>query len=526
MLPLDKLSEAAVAALREHGLSEEDVAIAIQMDLDFDGNFGESWLLYRPETHSIIRLLADPGSIPKGTKKHSHGNFENFGKKENALKVSYLDELSFDYISDLSVDTFMSSNRLLYQNHTAARPDTEGMESEAADAAMAAWDEGASTEVAAFCTNTKRQKLFAFCDIAERLFRGDEITEEDQIFDQFNAKCPKCGKVYENQFRKVCTHCVKKNAVVKRLLGFLAPFKAYVGLVIFCMLATSAISLTNPILSGQLLYDNVIDPNGKWHNLTMLFTVLSAIFGLALVSLGIGLLQNWANAKMSFRMAKNMKQTIFDAIMELSLSYFNQNPTGRLISRVDYDVDRIRAFFVGSVPTFIINVINFIGLTFFLFFLNWKMTLIVFIPVPIIILIFRVALPKMGRMYTKQWRAHSSMSSMLSDSLSGIRVVKAFAKEAEETYRFSGYANRLYKANLKVNLTALTIFPVVGLLIGLSSQMIWGYGGLQVMGKQMTYGDFVTYLGYIGMTVCIVPLVLIWPVLRSRGVVPRVYKKK
>lgn len=499
MLPLDKLSDAAILALKEKGISPEDVSIAIQMDLDFDGNFGESWLLYRADTHSIIRLLADPNSIPKSAKHHAHGNFENFGKKESAESVSYLDELSFDFISDLSVDTFMSSNRLLYQNHSTKRPDTEGMDEEKANEAMDSWHENATTEIAAYSTNTKRQRLFAFCDIVERLFRGDEITEEDQIFEQFNAKCPKCGKVYENQFRKVCTNCVKKGAIFKRLFGFLAPYKAYVALVIFCMLATSAISLINPILTGQLLYDRVIDKGGDLHTLPMLFTVLSAIFALALVGLGVGILQNWANAKMSYRMSNTMKQTLFESIMNLSLSYFNQNPTGRLISRVDYDVDRLRAFFVSTIPTFVINVVNFIGLTIFLFLLNWKMTLIVFIPVPIIVIIFRVMLPKMGRMYTKQWRAASSFNSMVNDSLGGIRVVKAFAKETEETYRFTHYATRLYKTNLKVNVTALTIFPVVGVLIGLSSTMIWGYGGMQVMGMKMSYGDFVTYLGYIGM---------------------------
>ncbi|MBO5257683.1 MAG: hypothetical protein J6C42_09325, partial [Clostridia bacterium] len=80
-----------------------------------------------------------------------------------------------------------------------------------------------------------------------------------------------------------------------------------------------------------------------------------------------------------------------------------------------------------------------------------------------------------------------------------MRVVKAFAKEAEETNRFYGYSEKLYNANLKVNITTLTIFPIVSLLIGLSSQAIWGYGGFLVMGNEMTYGEFTTYLGYIGM---------------------------
>ena len=78
MLPLDNLSEAAVRALVESGRSPENLSVALQMDLDFDGNFGESWLIYDPEKKSLIRLLADPDSIPKVTqtmKSHAHDNF-------------------------------------------------------------------------------------------------------------------------------------------------------------------------------------------------------------------------------------------------------------------------------------------------------------------------------------------------------------------------------------------------------------------------------------------------------------------
>lgn len=265
------------------------------------------------------------------------------------------------------------------------------------------------------------------------------------------------------------------------------------------MLASSGISLISPIINGRILYDNVISTSGKWHTVEKLFIVLSVIVALALVSLGINIIQNRANAKLSTRMTNKMKQNVFDALMGLSLSYFNNQSTGRLINRVNYDADRIRSFYIDGVPNFVINALNFIGLTFFLFSLNWKLTLMVFVPVPIIVIIFRVMLPKLWRMYSKQWRASSSMNSMLGDSLNGIRVVKAFAKEAEETHRFYKYSDRLFHANLKVNITSLTIFPVVSLLIGMSSQMIWGFGGLSVMGEQMTYGEFTTYLGYIGM---------------------------
>ncbi|MBR5753489.1 MAG: hypothetical protein IKX83_03290, partial [Clostridia bacterium] len=485
--------------MKEKGLSPDDMTVAVRMDLDFDGNFGESWLVYEKETRLVHRLLGNPDSIPRKQHKH-HTDFDDWGKIEYAAEVHYLDSFSMEYYSDLTVDTCLSSTRLLTLRHDSPRPDLpEDMEKEEKDRIHDEWNKDTVTEIKAQSTNATRQRLFAFCELIDRFLRGDEVGDDDQIFEQFNAKCPKCGRVYENQFRKVCKHCQNKNALIGRLLAFLKPYKMQVAVVILCMFASSAVALVNPIINGRILYDNVINSEGKWHTLTKLFIVLGTIVGLAMLSLLFNIVQNRTNAKLSTRMMNEMKKNVFDSMLGLSLSYFNNNTTGRLINRVNYDAERIRSFYIDGVPNFVFNSLNFIGLTFFLFFLNWKMTLLVFIPVPLIIVIFRVMLPKLWRMYSKQYRASSSLNSMLGDSLNGIRVVKAFAKEAEETHRFYKYSDRLYAANLKVNITSLTIFPLVSLLIGMSSQAIWGFGGLQVMGTHMTYGQFTTYLGYIGM---------------------------
>ena len=131
---------------------------------------------------------------------------------------------------------------------------------------------------------------------------------------------------------------------------------------------------------------------------------------MALLSLAISILQNRTNAHLSTQVALNMKLDIFTSMQKLSLSYFNNNQTGRLITRVNYDADRIRAFFIDGVPNLIINGVNFIGLTIFLFMMNWQLTLIVFIPVPLVVLMFKFMLPKLWRMYT---RRSSSLNAVL-----------------------------------------------------------------------------------------------------------------
>ena len=471
MLPLDFLTDEAKKAFEAAGKNIDELGVAIKLDLNFFGEFGETWLALDFERKRLVRLDVESGSY---------------------------DEFELALLASPYIDNFTSSNRLLAVHHSEAAPDKEAL-GEAFEEAEAKYKKEGRTTVLAYCTNACKRKFFAFLDVMKRTQNGEEVREDDQIFEQFNKRCPKCGKIYKDQNRLICDDCVKGRAIFLRMLGYFGDFKPQIITVVLCMFLTSAISLLNPIINGLVLFDNVISETGKYHKLEMVFIVVGVIFGMALLSVGINIIQNRANAHMSTRVTKKMKTDVFTALSGLSLSYFNKNPTGRLITRVNYDAVRINSFYIDGIPNLIVNSLNFIGLTIFLFTINWQLTLIVFIPVPIIVLIFKYKLPKLYRTYTKRWRRSSALNATLGDTLNGVRVVKAFAKEAEEAHRFGNLAKRLSDANLQVNLVTLTIFPFISLLISMSSQAIWGFGGINVMGGHMTYGEFTTYLGYLGM---------------------------
>ncbi len=465
MLPLNTFEKhpAAKNLLEKEGYTEDDLLVAFYEDLFIDGNFGEEWLAIDKDFENLLRVVPETGTVEK--------------TPIETLKNPY-------------IDNYNTSNRLL-----ATTENEDGTK---------------KTVVLGSCTNACKRYLMAFINIWERNLKvKGSIVSDDPLFEQFNARCPKCGTVYADQRRRICEKCSKKKGIIIRLLSYFKEFKLQFACVLFCLIMSSAISLLTPIVSGQVLYDQVIsEPSfneageqitGKLHSENYVFVFVGILFGMAIVALLIGILQNRCNAMMSTHVSRRMKIDLFSAMSKLSLSYFNQNATGRLINRVNYDAVRIRSFYIDGVPHLIVHLLDFIGLTIFLFSINWKLTLIVFIPVPIIVVIFKVMLPKLWRSYSRQWRRSSTLNAVLNDSLSGTRVVKAFAKEEEEGERFRHYATKLYEANLKTNLTSITIFPVVSLLIGISSQAIWGFGGVQVMHKFMTYGQLTTYIGYLGM---------------------------
>jgi len=459
MLPLDEWDERIGKAFASHGVSEESIRLSLVLDLDTEGGFGETILAYDAENKVLYRLA-----------------YTAKGREDASGEESFVSYEGKD-IDSMYVDNFVSSCRLLFR----------------------CGEGGAKTIVAAYSTNSRKKKLFAFIDIYERLAKGEAVEADDPIFEQFNQKCPKCGRRYTDQNRKICEHCLNKGAIFGRLLGYFRGHIPQFVTVLVMMLLTTGISLLNPIINGMFVYDRIISPEGDLHTVGWLVVGIGMIFGLGVLSVIVQIVQNRANAKMSTRVTLEMKLDIFSSLQKLSLSFFNNNQTGRLITRVDYDADRIRSFFIDGIPNLIINGLNFIGLTVVLLFLNWKLTLLVFIPVPIIVIMFKTMLPKLWRAHTKTWRASSSLNAMLGDSLTGIRVVKAFAKEVDEANRFNKYNRIKYETNLYLNIVSLTIFPIIGLLIGISSQVIWGVGGFEVMNKTMTYGEFTTFFGYIGM---------------------------
>ncbi len=512
MLPLDKLDTEARDGFSHRGVDLDELDVCVELDLDVKGNFGTTWLavnknkmlFYAMSVTSDAETVYRTKKAEAKAKRNKKDSDEEEEKEAVGLfRKGYFNEYDWNNLSNLYVDNYVSSNRVLGRLGKELEEPKDDAEREKIESEP----DMRQTITLAYSTNARKRQLFAFLDIVARLKKGEEVKDDDPIFEQFQQKCPKCGNVYKDQNRKICDTCTNQSAVIRRLLKYFTSFKLQLAIVVFCMFATSGISLLSPIVNGQFLYDQVIAKpgivNGRevgtLHSEKWVLIAVGIIFFMALLSLAISILQNRTNAHLSTQVALDMKLDIFTSMQKLSLSYFNNNQTGRLITRVNYDADRIRAFFIDGVPNLIINGVNFIGLTIFLFMMNWQLTLIVFIPVPLVVLMFKFMLPKLWRMYTKLWRRSSSLNAMLGDSLTGIRVVKAFAKETDETNRFYGYAHKHYEASLQLNMVSLMIFPVIGLLIALSSKAIWGFGGFQVMNGYMTYGQFITYFGYLGM---------------------------
>ncbi|MBQ9545580.1 MAG: ABC transporter ATP-binding protein, partial [Clostridia bacterium] len=429
--------------LEKSSVDAERIEAYLKLDLDAEGKFGEVWLMLSSDF--LYRLNASDGSV------ESH---------------------ALEEIEQLSVDSLATINRIVLK--ISGEP-----------------------KLFALCTNSVKKKIFCFVDVFERFKKGESVPEDDPIFEEFDVYCPKCGKPYTDRSRRICLDCLDKKSLLVRVLKYFAPYKLNIVVIFLTAAATCGLTLLSPWLAGTFLFDRVLSPTESDPFIRgNVLLGAGLILGCAILSVTMQIIRTRVNATMSNFATLSMKMDVFKVMQSLSLSFFNNNQTGRLINSVDNDTLQIRNFCTGSVPALIINTINFIVAAAMMFVFNWKLALVVFIPVPIILLILKRGIPKLDVAYTLRWRRRRSMLAMLNDNLVGIRVVKAFAKEDAETNRFVGLSQRYAKAALKVNLIHLLVFPLIAYLIRVSGKAVWGFGGIMVMDKIMGYGAFLTFISY------------------------------
>ena len=131
--------------------------------------------------------------------------------------------------------------------------------------------------------------------------------------------------------------------------------------------------------------------------------------------------------------------------------------------------------------------------------MSWKLALVTLVTIPTIIMIFRLMWRVFRGLHHRLWLFDSNMSSMVSDTLNGQRVIKAFAKEGEELDRFDTHSGQLAGAEINLTNTEFTTFPLVYLLMFLGQVIVTAIGGVMVVRGEMTLGTLLTFIAYLTM---------------------------
>lgn len=203
-----------------------------------------------------------------------------------------------------------------------------------------------------------------------------------------------------------------------------------------------------------------------------------------------------------------LRNDMFEHLTTLSTRYFNENKTGDFMAHFTSDLSAIRmALGPAVVTTFDAIIMTVMVVVKMVFYVDLRLTLLACIPMIFIMIGGIYFGSKVEKRFTKKQEAFSKMTDEVQESISGVRVVKAFVQEEKEIESFAGTNLNNKKANLSVVKLQATVLPLLDLLIGISSVITILYGGKLVLDGAITPGKFVAFNSYIGM--------LVWPMIAA-----------
>ncbi|MBQ6052552.1 MAG: ATP-binding cassette domain-containing protein [Clostridia bacterium] len=451
--------------IKARGIAIDGIISYGYTDMDKDGNFADCWVFFDKEN---IYFLT------------GYDRIEKIGGRKKLKTV--FDFVSFDIIphediKSLEIERYVSTARLIAVKKEDGKPVEELMK----------FSLGIANKLNSFVRHFNDFKEGKPAEYSERA--------DEELF------CPKCGTRYPDPEHKVCPKCMDKGSIFKRLLGFFKFYRKKL-IVYFAMLVISTVfSVLSPYVGTKLLYDNVLTPGVDANLFGEVGLVLLVIVAARILSLLINIGQNYIVAGIIPWVVYDLKVRIFSAMQKLSVSFYTSKQTGSLMTRVNRDSNNIYWFFVDGAPSVVVNGLMFIGILIIMFYMNWQLSLIVLVMIPLLLFLYRMIQRAFRRLHHVRWINEANMSSYISDSMSGQRIIKAFAKEKEEGERFSGYSGKSAAADKRVSNAESTIFPLLGLIMMLTNLVVLFVGGTMIISHTngMTLGKLMTFTAYMNM---------------------------
>jgi ATP-binding cassette subfamily B protein len=316
-------------------------------------------------------------------------------------------------------------------------------------------------------------------------------------------RCETCGQVIPHRMG-VCPACLDTRKLIFRLLSYTLPYWKFATMSLVLLLTATFIGLTPPLLM-RILIDEVLAPtasaaNSIWSDFTRP-DLLALLVGLLLL---VNISRNALSAFRSYIMTClgqtitfDLRQQVYRHLHHLSLSFYNERETGRIMSSITNDVSRLQDFISDGLQEAIRNVATILIICAILFSLNPSLAVLVLLPTPLLV-VFTIRFgARLHRVYHRLWRRWAGISALLADTIPGVRVVKAFAQENREVDKFEVRSRALLSGEIRVAKIRSVFTPIMTFLTSLGTLIIWWVGGNKVLSGTLTLGDFVAFTGYM-----------------------------
>lgn len=279
-----------------------------------------------------------------------------------------------------------------------------------------------------------------------------------------------------------------------RISSFLKPYRGQVILTLLMLLTLTGLNLLVPRIIQSVIDDGLLIGNTS-------YLVRSALFllGLGLVSALLGLGNRYLSEWVAARVGYDLRNRMYDHIQYLPFTYHDHAQSGQLISRCIEDVRSIEKFAGSSIAEIVRFFLLTLGILLVMLSVNVKLAMIALLPMIPLILMTAGFGTKIGQLFFAVDAAVGEVSNRLQENVTGVQVVRAFAREEYETKRFDVANKDVFTKWLYVIDEWAKIMPTTNWLTTLGTILILYFGGLMVMSSELTIGTVIAFNAYILM---------------------------
>ena len=459
-LTTEEVPQAVLASLNGQGDLGSKILLSVSSDILPDGKYGPGWL---------IATAADLFTI-----------------YPNGVNPKRVDKIPIAEIQEVEVRAQFGSGVLKVRTH----------------------EDGATV---AHFSRSMLDKFSKLPEEIESLISEARTIGEDENITKRNLdgtqhkkrRCDTCGQVIPHHMG-VCPACMDTRKLIFRLLSYTLPYWKLATTSLVLLLTATFIGLTPPLLM-RILIDQVLAPVANsnpsfWSRFARsdLLALLVGVLLLVNVSRnGLSAFRSYIMTLLGQTITFDLRQQVYQHLHHLSLSFYNERETGRIMSSITNDVSRLQDFISDGLQEAIRNVATILIICMILFYLNPALAALVLLPTPLLVVFTIKFGARLHRVYHRLWRRWAGISALLADTIPGVRVVKAFAQEKREVSKFEVRSRALLAGEIRVAKIRSVFTPIMTFLTSLGTLIIWWVGGNKVLDGTLTLGDFVAFTGYM-----------------------------
>lgn len=282
--------------------------------------------------------------------------------------------------------------------------------------------------------------------------------------------------------------------LMKRLLGYVKPYRKYVVLAIFLNVLVAGFGPLRPYLTKIAIDDKIT--NGDYHGLLLIsvLLLLSLIFQ-SVIQYYLTFYTEYMGQKIIY----DLRIKIFSHVQRLALKYFDKTPNGRIVTRVTNDVEALNELFSSGIVMVFSDVFIIVWIFAFMFTMSWDLSLVTLSVLPLLVYATFLFRKKVRESY-RDVRLHlARLNTYMQEHITGMSIVQLFAKDKDELRKFSEINADHKKSNIVSIFYHAVFFPVVEFLSSLAISLIIWYGGGNVIQGLMTVGVLFAFIQYVEM---------------------------